>query len=300
MRSSVCAVAFFIFGSIFSSEVLIITHVCCRTDFLEIQVKTFKKFLKDDYEFVVFNDASDMNLHQQINLVCKNYGIQSVDVPQEIHVRPYLQRWSGENKNNPSVRHSNCIMYSLHTVGFKYDGIVLLLDSDMFLTKPFSVSAFMNGYDLAGTLRSNARGVDFLWPGLAFMDMRRMPNKETINWNCGRINNTSVDTGGHTYHYLRDNANICVRNFGCLHNHQLLCDMCKKTNNYLCTHNLKSLNNNNFDERTINFLRAGVPNIEFLCYNNFLHVRRGSWARERNKEFKCDLILKYMDEIINS
>ena len=38
-------------------KILIITHNYNRPDFIEIQSATFKKFLQDDYEYVVFNDV---------------------------------------------------------------------------------------------------------------------------------------------------------------------------------------------------------------------------------------------------
>ena len=46
-------------------------HNYNRPDFINIQQATFKKFLKDDYEYVVFNDATDQNLAQQYSDPCK-------------------------------------------------------------------------------------------------------------------------------------------------------------------------------------------------------------------------------------
>jgi hypothetical protein len=83
------------------SKILLFTYSYNRPDFIKIQCKTFKKFLEDDYEFVVFNDARDQNMEQKINQTCTRYGIRCIRIPQEIHDRPYLQRWPGEDYNYP-------------------------------------------------------------------------------------------------------------------------------------------------------------------------------------------------------
>ena len=193
----------------FAAEVLLFTYAYNRPDFIETQYKTFKKFLKDDYEFVVFNDARDRGMEQRINGVCKQLGIRCIRIPQEIHERPYLKRWPGESKHAPAVRNCNVVMYSLNEVGFKHDGIVALFDSDLFLVKDFSISGYTKGYDLAG-LPQPRPGITYLWIGLTFLDMRTMPNKTTIDFNCGRVGDQPVDSGGYTYYYLKNNPQLRV------------------------------------------------------------------------------------------
>ncbi len=202
-----------------AADVLLFTYAYNRPDFIEIQYKTFKKFLKDDYEFVVFNDARDGAMERQINTMCQRYGIRCIRIPQEIHERPYLKRWPGESYHAPAVRNCNVVMYSLNEVGFHHDGIVALFDSDLFLAREFSLEAYMKNYDLAG-LEQPRPGVIYLWIGLAFLDMRTMPNKRTIDFNCGRAENTPVDSGGQTYYYMKNNPQAQVRFFepGFIHN----------------------------------------------------------------------------------
>ncbi|HDY88300.1 MAG TPA: hypothetical protein ENH82_09350 [bacterium] len=193
----------------FAADVLLFTYAYNRPDFIEIQYKTFKKFLKDDYEFIVFNDARDRGMEQRINNTCKQFGIRCIRIPQEIHERPYLKRWPGESKQAPAVRNCNVVMYSLNEVGFKHDGIVALFDSDLFLVRDFSISEYTKGYDLAGLPQPRPE-ITYLWIGLAFLDMRSMPNKTTIDFNCGRVGNQPVDAGGHTHYYLKNNPQLRV------------------------------------------------------------------------------------------
>ncbi len=96
----------FIFLLIFIShfvytKVLIMTHVYNRIDFIELQVKTFAAFLKDDYEYVVFNDAPDNNMKAKIEQTCQAQGIRCFRVPDH---KP--------NRQTPSYRHMDGIKYS--------------------------------------------------------------------------------------------------------------------------------------------------------------------------------------------
>jgi hypothetical protein len=212
LKSTIFVLLAFVVCQGFSADILLFTYAYNRPDFIEIQYKTFKKFLKDDYEFVVFNDARDHNMEQQIINMCKRLGIRCVRIPQEIHERPYLKRWPEESKHAPAVRNCNVVMYSLNEVGFKHDGIVALFDSDLFLVRDFSISEYTKGYDLAG-LPQPRNDISYIWIGLAFLDMRTMPNKTTIDFNCGRVGNQPVDAGGQTYYYLKNNPQLRVNFF---------------------------------------------------------------------------------------
>jgi len=144
----------FIENLIASDKILIITHSYCRPDFIEWQDKTFRKFIKDKYEFVVFNDAAEEGMAQQIDAMCNNLAIQSIRVPQEIHTRPYLPRLPHESMQAANVRHATCVQYSLDVLGFDRDGIVCIIDSDMFFIRPFSISEYMKDAEIAAFIRT--------------------------------------------------------------------------------------------------------------------------------------------------
>ena len=116
-------------------KVLIFTYAYNRPDFIELQHKTLKNFVEDDYEFVVFSDARSANNVNAIKSTCDRIGIKHVRIPQDIHSKPYLQRWPGENYQAPAVRNVNAVMYSLNTIGFDHDDILVLLDSNVFYLK---------------------------------------------------------------------------------------------------------------------------------------------------------------------
>lgn len=250
----------------FAEKLLIMTYSFNRPDFIEIQDKTFKKFLKDDYTFVVFNDAPQEEVSNQIIETCNRLNLRCIRIPQAIHTAPYLERWPGEDYNHPSVRCSNAVQFSLNNVGFDHDGIVMIIDSDMFLVKEFCVQDFLNGFDIAGVPQSREH-VEYLWIGLVLINMQTLPDKKTINFNCGKVGEVNVDAGGQTYHYLKNHPNI-IKN--------------PIDNQYYPSDFILSEDTH----ENVKFLFAHeCTNFEFLLQNSFFHYRGGSNWDNQPKEY---------------
>jgi len=247
-----------------ANKVLIMTHHYKRTDFIELQYKTLKKFLKDPHELVVFNDAPSNSLSKQIDQICKKFNIRCIRIPQEIHNKPYLKRESTYEYNHPCVRCANVVQYSLDVLGFKHPGLACIIDSDMFLIRDFSIADYMKNYDIGGVgqARHNEKGhVFYLWNGLLFFNMKTLPNKHEINFNCGKVENVSVDVGGYTHHYLKKYTNLKRKDITISHI------------NFI-PKSLSSLKKR-FSSKEIDFLIQKPDNIEFLCNDHILHYRGG-------------------------
>lgn len=179
-------------------KVLIITHAHSRPDFIELQVKTFNHFLKHGYEYVVFNDASNTDKREQIQQKCEELGIQCILIPQDIHAVP----------QTTNKRHAESIKFSFETLGFNQQRKIVLIDSDMFLVKPFSVFDYMGDNDFVGGLKQRSNHetqIEFSGPSLVFINMANLENKETLNFNSGYVEDLACDVGGHTYYYFRNN-----------------------------------------------------------------------------------------------
>lgn len=253
----------FFFGSI-SAELLIITHSYNRPDFIEIQYRTFKKFLKDDYKFVVFNDAPGQDTCNEINAMCAKLGLECIRIPQKIHTYAYLYRLPRERLNHPCVRCANVVQYSLNEMGLKHDDIVAIIDSDMFLVKEFSIRNFMQNLDLAGLPQARPKGVNYIWNGLIFFDMKTLPNKELINFNCGEVDKVPVDVGGQMHHYFQKANNPRVRYF---------------QQDYVAKNAHKSdteLASMGFERPMIKFIHANPPIVELYEQGTFIHYRSGT------------------------
>lgn len=281
-------------------EVLIFTYSYNRPDFIEIQHKTFKKFLEDEYKFVVFNDAITTSMEQQINATCARLGIECIRIPQEIHQRPYLPREPEENYNAPSVRNVNVVQYSLQNRGFSHNDILVLLDSDVFMVKKINIKKMLENYDIAAVRAGNGY-VTYLWHGLTLLDLKKLPNIHTLTFNCGKVNGKPIDAGGHSYYYLKENPTLKILFFTHYYSGYLRCSTCQRRDLLLCPHNTQQLKENGFDEAQVEFLQK-AHNVEFFHNNSFLHYRGGTNWDNKNKEYhlqKTRALHTYLEKIFN-
>lgn len=245
-----------------ASTVLIMTQAYNRPDFIEWQYKTLKKFLKDDFEYVVFNDARDINLRKQITQACSEWGINHCYVPQDIH-----------KGTSASSRHAEVIQFSLNYFGYPYNGLVWIIDCDLFLIKKFSIVQYMQEYDIASYKQERADYI-YLWPGIVCLNVKTLPHKETLNWAPVTINGISLDTGGYTYYYLKNNPEVCVK--------------------WLINNNVEPFEFNARDQGLINKMK--LKNGGFLHNAYFFHYGGVSWL---DQEDNTGLLFNYFNEILS-
>jgi hypothetical protein len=188
-------------------KLLIISHHFAQPIFVEMQVKSFKKFIQDEYEFVVFNDANTAEIAQEIDVFCRINNIRCIRVEQSIHDRPYLPRFPGEDNNHPCIRCANVVQYSLDVLGFEHEGPVVIIDSDMFLIKPISFLNYLKDYALVAVPQSRScygedPVVNYIWNGIVMFNMPCLPERRAINFNCGQVEGVATDVGGYMHYYL--------------------------------------------------------------------------------------------------
>ncbi len=288
-----------------AAKVLIITHSYNRPDFIEMQHKTFKKFLKDDYEFVVFSDARDQHMSNKIADMCAQHDIRCVRVPQEIHTRPYLPRLPRDPLHRPNIRHANCVQYSLDTLGFDHDGIVFFIDSDMFLIRPFGVSDHMADKDISAFMKGSSNRVSYLCPNLCFLYMNKLPDKRSLNFNCGIANGASVDSGGWTYFYLSKHRELTVTNINSLWSYQLFLgntDINRPADNSVSDDvKIATYIKHGFTEKEIKFLLKKPDTFEFYLDKNFLHYHGGTNHNNQSHSYhanKTRIFNELIDDIL--
>lgn len=323
----------FFCATLCQAKVLLFTYAFNQPEFITLQDKTFKKFLCDEYEFVVFNDAIDPHICYEITHKCEELGIRCIRIPQKIHERPYLNRpvareWWVCEYQPPSVRNCNVVQYSLDVLGFNHDDIIVLFESDLFLTKEFSFRSYLENFDVAGFDRSiecaklTEKNVHFLWVGLLLLNLKTMPQPKSFNLNCGYVNNIVIDAGGFTNYYLNNNDGLKVSFIDKLPSEQFVCTACEQQKAYRCTHNTQKLEKAGFDARTIKLIQD-VPldwgsgfigthlkrrrNIEFFMHNSFVHFYGGTgYAKysylgddkvEQFYEDKTKAFFDYIDDI---
>lgn len=260
------------FFNLCEAKVLIITYVYNRPDFIDYHCRTFEKFLLDDYEYMVFNDAPPGEKYDEIKAVCRKWNVPCIDNPEWIHQHTQEEPFWHEASGTGTRRHSDGINFSMRAIGYKYDGIVALFDSDLFLIKPLSIEKLMQGKDIVSVMRqawNDNPALEHLWPGLTFLAMNRLPNKETLDFKCGNINGNIVDTGGYTYYYLRDN-NLRVESLGLHSDNPTIWENSKLPPK----DKILSFRKQGFSPTQINWLmKYPDPDVEFFYQGHFIHVK---------------------------
>ncbi len=216
------------------AKIRILTFHFNKPEFLELQCKTLDKFMKDEYELIVFNDAVDPQIERKIEEVCKRYKIQYVRYEQQWHetdplndyIYTLLQRqdlihshvsFFGARKDiarNSTLRHSHVIQYALDHFGYDHDDIVVILDGDCFPIRPISLREWFKDHQIIGiNRRIEAEDIEYLWVPFVAFDITKLPNKRELKFHPDMINGYFHDTGSHVYHYLNNHPEVSVRRF---------------------------------------------------------------------------------------
>jgi hypothetical protein len=168
----------------------VLTAVVNNPIFIEIQYHTLKKYMKNEYEFIVFNDAKnfpdftnggDVTIKTQIEDICKKLNIECINIPNEQHkVNKIASSRTADSMNY-------MLQYKLNNPD-KY----LVIDSDMFLIDDFNISDYEK-YNISIVLQRRMNGnVNYIWNGLYYFNINKMDNKDLLNWNL----KPGCDTGG--------------------------------------------------------------------------------------------------------
>ena len=140
---------------------LIVTLAYNRPDFIELQLNSFKKWVKD-FEFVVYDNSLD----DQVEKECKRLGLKSIKV--------------SSHGGTANANASGAITQMWKDLQ-KEKGIITFIDSDMFLTAPIPD---IKEYDAAFAYLY-AKGITYPWASYWMFNMDTFPHKEDINWNVG-------------------------------------------------------------------------------------------------------------------
>ena len=262
-----------------NARVLIITHNFNGAKFIKYQKELFDRFLLNEYEFVVFNDANQEGHAQSIERECAINNIRCIRVPQEIHTRPYLPRLPKDPLHRPNIRHANCVQYSMDILGFHHDGIVLILDSDNFLIRPLDLEKYMKDFDIAAYLKGADNGVYYICPALAIFNIPLLPDVEKLNFNCGVANGASVDSGGWTYYYLKLHPGLRLNSLSYLPCHTLFLanyDIHRPHANVPDNQKIIAYEKFGLTSLEIEFLLKKPDTFEFFFDQNFIHYHEGT------------------------
>lgn len=162
-----------------------------RPDILENQVKSIKKYLKNDHEIIVIHDSRNYEYFDDFSEITEKLDLK-------------LYHRNSEPGRSPSQYHADTIQWAYDSVVKDYckDDIVVFLDHDMFLIDDLDIIKFMENYDIVGCLQ-NRNQIKYVWPGLFIFKEKSLRDIE-FDFDPQVVNGLALDTGGGTYKLLQD------------------------------------------------------------------------------------------------
>lgn len=207
------------------AKVLIITSAYNNTDLIELQYISMKKFILDDFEYVIFNDDDNEDRAQKIELECTRLGIRHERVPQNIIHKNYFKGWpywgeafdlKKDNAFKAMIRQGQVLQYAWEKIGIYHDDIVIIIDLDIFPIKFVNIKEYLGKntgsfycvgpiddvidkkiFGLPDTYALYAIAPDFM-----VFNAKNLKNKHLINLNGGFIGSQFADPGIFFYIYL--------------------------------------------------------------------------------------------------
>lgn len=169
--------------------------------YIQLQVASFKRFIKQKHEFICINNAQDEAIRNEINNTCAEQGIKS-----EIVELPDHSLYGNS--------HQRALQWAWEKHISKHYGIAIIIDHDMFLINELN---FMHGTDaiISGIPQSRDH-VKYLHPGFIIFDVPKMPDKDMINFGGGQIDGHNVDSGGQLHHYISKHPEIKINYLPCV------------------------------------------------------------------------------------
>lgn len=263
--------------------ITIATTAYNQPQFISLQYTLLKKFSKEPFRFIVFNDAPNKTLKDVINFECNNLNIECYTVPENLHKKEFVPRFIGEPLTL-TVRSAQTANYAFHQSLVKNDNnILVFIDADIFLIKPFSFVEYLENFSLATRLLIQ-ENYTYCWPGLMIINTKKASDLSQLNLLSGRIKNTPLERGGYSSHYLKKHPSSCKKINAWQSSHFNWCTdiTCNKKD---CIHNQEALKTAGLECPQLQLLTLQTSNLEFLCNHHFLHYNDCSNKGAKSKDY---------------
>jgi glycosyltransferase involved in cell wall biosynthesis len=311
------------------AKIRILAFHCNQADFIEMQYKTLNKFLQDDFELIVFNDAKTEENKKWIENVCQAYQIKCVRFEPEWHLtdplNTYLQMrlqqpstigiwgWNASTSieqlgAHASVRHSHVIQYALDHFGYCHDDIVVLMDGDNFLIKPLSIRELLGSNDIVGFnqwpdegARLRRRGeltvpknMEKFWVVFIAFNPRKLPDLYDLKFHVDVVS-------GHPHLPNNTISDTGAAIYNYLQNHpelKLQAYPWQDSGVFRYYFSNKELKDMNLSDRLIRFIQDIAPgNVQFFVFEHFMHFSAGSFE-VADHQHKVGHLHKFIADIL--
>jgi hypothetical protein len=163
-----------------------------KPEFIGYQYRSFAKFIKNKFDYTVYDNAANALTKNEIHAVCNNLNIPVVSVP--------------DNFGDDSNRAGSSLNYAIDDMRKKSNINVMLVDSDIFLTDYYDALESIGDYALLGNLNYR-RGekiecIFYYTNQFLQMNFSKLPVDKDFSFSPGSIDGVRVDCGGLLYNYF--------------------------------------------------------------------------------------------------
>ena len=210
--------------------ILFVSTYYNNSHFIKYQYLSFKKYIKEPFDFVILNDArrsttnviSGRKSDVEIENECKKYGIKHVKIPQNIHTKTRNTAGSRHQANLNWYFSSNYHDKKGYQYAFnhkiydnpnrfskkdydKYDYIIIM-DADVCINKPIELEKLTNNNEFSFVGPSTGTG-GYIYIYLIFMliNLKNIPYEKIREFNFSEIKgaaNINTDTAGGMYNFF--------------------------------------------------------------------------------------------------
>ena len=168
--------------------VTIFTLYSNRPDFIKFQKESFEKYLKDDYKWIIINNHGYLyDKTEEIEQECIEQGIEylTVEHEREIEVSQLV---------------ANSLNFLWQAQASKRKGIVVIMDSDLFLTSDVSFADVLGQSDMF-FCPQYTEGHIWPWPGFVGFNMEKI-KADDVSFELLKIGDKYSDVGSGLNKYI--------------------------------------------------------------------------------------------------
>ncbi len=173
-----------------------------RPDFIPLQFKSFKKFIQEDFEFIVIDNSITEDMSKNIYQVCYDLGVKYLKSDNQT---PHgLYGWS-------HIHGMNFFKNNLINSKSKF---IFLIEHDIFFCSNYDrINKIVNNYGVCG-VSQRREDINYFHPGILLFNKEK--SGDLINFDFRgdviedgifnkELNGVRVDTGGQTHKYIKNN-----------------------------------------------------------------------------------------------
>ena len=199
-------------------KINIITTVSAWPEALQAQRYLLNRYSAESFNFIGVIDTSptpnpwnlwDPKLRGIAEKIAQEFCDEVIMMPEELHFnrRKLFPATKVSKAKYSNERAADVLQFVFEKKILNSTTPTLILDSDMFPIGTFSITKSLDLNSIRGVIQNRkgrfGRDVKYYWNGILMFDPPRLQYLEDFSFDCGKVLGSKVDTGGHSYWWIK-------------------------------------------------------------------------------------------------